>query len=291
LSSAKNYANAAVKEGANIIDVGGFSTRPGSATITTKEELSRTVPFIEQLRKSSVEIPISIDSFRAEVAESALDAGANCINDVYGLTGPHLGVADTRPDDIKVDEHDLEVSDNGKMLKLAVKSKVPLILMHSRGAASQNKDYTRFGNDILAAVRSELGLRVSRALQEGVRRWNIVVDPGIGFSKTVGDNFTLIRDHARLTMDGKSNTSPILTLPKTPRINMVGFPTLAGTSRKGFLGKIIKRESDVKERDWATAAAVTSLIQQGTDIVRVHAVREMTDVVLVADAIWRHKDI
>jgi dihydroneopterin aldolase / 2-amino-4-hydroxy-6-hydroxymethyldihydropteridine diphosphokinase / dihydropteroate synthase len=285
------YVLQALKNGAGVVDIGGYSTRPGSGTVSVSEEMDRTVPYIKLLREEGVVVPISVDTFRAEVAERCLEAGANCINDVYGLTGPHKGVAGVILSDMVPDELGVPASDGGAMLDLAARAKVPVIIMHSRGAANENKDYSAYEGGVLEGVRTELGLRVHRALKAGVRRWNIVLDPGIGFSKSVEDNLKLIRHHAQLT-ERTAASSETDTLPSTPRLDLDNFPTLVGTSRKGYLSHLTGREEtrkDAKERDWATAAAVTSVIQQGADIVRIHDVKMAQDVVKVADAIWRTK--
>lgn len=285
------YAQHAVKCGSSIIDIGGYSTRPGSSFVSVQEEQRRTAPFIAHLRQSGVHIPISVDTFRAEVALASLEAGANCINDVYALTGPHQGVAGVHSSHLSTDDIGVSVSDDGAMLSLAVRAKVPLILMHSRGLANQNKDYSSFKGGIIEGVRRELGLRVERALRAGVRRWNIILDPGIGFSKCVEDNVRLVRHHGLLTSETLVFNQFDRHLPLAPWPLLARFPTLVGTSRKGYLGTLLDREDakrEPKRRDWATAAAVTSLVQQGVDIVRVHAVEPMQDVVKVADAIWRH---
>ncbi|KAG8750511.1 trifunctional dihydropteroate synthetase [Serendipita sp. 396] len=291
VQSALQYSTDAVETGADIVDIGGFSTRPGSYFVSEEEELSRTAPFIAALRKGGLKVPISIDTFRSSVAEKALDAGANCINDVYALTGPPEDVAGTQTTDISM-EDEVRVSDNGAMLALAARWKVPVILMHSRGPADKNKDYSKYGGNILEAVQDELGIRVHRALKAGVRRWNIILDPGIGFSKSIRDNVILIRDHSQLTNNRTEITKSSECLPSSPSISLHNFPTLVGTSRKRFLGHLAGREEtkiSPKSRDWATAAAVTSLVQQNADILRVHAVNSMRDVIRVADGIWREQ--
>jgi dihydroneopterin aldolase/2-amino-4-hydroxy-6-hydroxymethyldihydropteridine diphosphokinase/dihydropteroate synthase len=207
-----------------------------------------------------------------------------------------VGVADTRVEDIVRDgSKGIGVSDADAMLNFAVRSKVPVILMHSRGPANANKDYSSFGEGgVMEGVRTELELRVGRALRAGVRRWNVVLDPGIGFSKSVEDNLQLVRRHAQLTqphMEG--STLPLSVehnLPVSPVVNLERFATLVGTSRKGYLGHVLGHPEalmDARKREWGTAAAVAAAVQQGVDIVRVHSVQAMRDVVKVADAIWR----
>lgn len=289
--AATQYSLQAQAAGADIVDVGGFSTRPGSTTISEQDELSRTVPYIIALRKAGLRLPISVDTFRARVAQDCIEAGANCINDVYGLTGPHAGVAGTTPQDMIEDDSGVPVSDANAMLKVAVRSKLPVIIMHSRGPANANKDYSSLSG-VSEGVRTELGLRVARALKAGVRRWNIILDPGVGFSKSVEDNLQLVREHAHLTIFDPSSQNVEYSLPSSPALHLANFATLVGTSRKRYLGQVIGHADSLKDaqsRDWGTAAAITALVQQKVDIVRVHHVQGMQDVVKVADAIWRNK--
>lgn len=256
----------------DIIDVGGYSTRPGAQPVSPEAEIARTVPIIKALRASENRVTrrtfISIDTFRGDVAQAALDAGADIVNDVYGLTG--------------------EGEDNASILEVVKKAGCPVVLMHSRGDAGQNKDYTTFGGDVIRGVREELGAKVQRALKAGVRRWNIIVDPGIGFSKTVEDNLTLIRRLDELTFpspEAQRSTRSLRPLTVHPLTNM---PVLVGSSRKSYLGTVIGRpDAPAKERMAATIAAHTAAIQKGADIVRVHDVGEAWDSVKVADALWR----
>lgn len=250
---------AAVQAGVDILDIGGYSTRPGASKVSIEEESKRVVPVVRTLREKGVVLPISIDTFRPSVLRAAVEAGANCLNDVTALSG----------------EGEVEEE---MMLPIAGKLGIPVIMMHSRGAhkVSSDNDYSCYG-DVLEGVRSELGFKISNALQSGVRRWNIIVDPGFGFSKTVDGNFELLRRFRRLT-------SPGLGTLKNP---LQGYPTLAGLSRKGFLGRVLDKPTKPQDRDWATGAAVAASIQQGADIVRVHRVSEMKDVARISDRLWR----
>ncbi|KAF8323770.1 Dihydropteroate synthase, partial [Clavulina sp. PMI_390] len=242
IPTALDYARAAVNHGADIIDVGGYSTRPGASEVTTEEEISRVVPVIRSIREAGITVPISIDTFRPAVALAAVQAGANCINDVRGLREPGYYSA-------------------------ARSLGVPVIMMHSRGHdASADKDYGLDG--VMNTVCLELGAQVSSAIQAGVRRWNIIVDPGIGFSKTVSGNLEMIQGF--------------------PHNYMAGMPVLVGTSRKSYLGAVIKRpDAPASERDHATVAAAVASIQQGCDIIRVHDVLAGADAAKVADALYR----
>ena len=292
------YTRSAVQNGAHIIDIGGYSTRPGAAFVPPEEEMSRVVPMVQAIRshpldgpEGSIEgaigrIPISVDTFRWEVAEEAVHAGANCINDVYAFTGPEYPVGE------KGKAHLL------KLRQVARDLAVPVILMHSRGEASANKDYSEYDyasdsqgrGAVIEAVKVELGEKVESIVKGkgGLRRWLVIVDPGVGFSKTVEGNLELLRNASSITddsprKDGKPNA-------------LRGYPQLVGTSKKSFLGRVLAerdssssyagRETGPADRGWATAAALTCAIQQGAAVVRVHDVLEMGDVVRVSDALW-----
>jgi dihydroneopterin aldolase/2-amino-4-hydroxy-6-hydroxymethyldihydropteridine diphosphokinase/dihydropteroate synthase len=270
LDDAMEYARRCVHESADIIDIGGYSTRPGALEISPEEEIRRVSSVIQRIRSEGNQIPISVDTFRASVAQAAIQAGADMINDVYALA------------------HDPEICETARQLG------VPVVLMHSRGDAGKNKEYE---GSVVDVVREELGAKVKKALDSGIRRWNIIVDPGIGFSKSVEDNCTLLREHSALT-----SSPPLTSMPprhrtlreaweankKTPMRNM---PTLVGSSRKSFLGTLLGQGNSApvpaRERGWATAATISAAIQQGSDIIRVHDVKEMRQVKIVADAIWR----
>ncbi|KAG2068638.1 Dihydropteroate synthase [Suillus decipiens] len=279
LSTALAYSTTSVRAGADIIDIGGYSTRPGAAFVSSEEECQRVVPVIQAIRSHEDQdvssALISIDTFRWEVAEAAVLAGANCINDVYSFTGFDYPLTETS------EKHLL------KMREVARKLAVPVILMHSRGDAGSNKDYSHYKGGVLEGVRVELGEKVEAIIKGkgGVRRWFVIVDPGIGFSKTAEANCALLREASSITANTLMNP-------------LAGYPQLIGSSRKSFLGAILERpdvdgtykgrKTQPKERGWATAATVACAIQQGASVVRVHDVQEMRDVVAVASAIWSY---
>lgn len=290
MPAATSYARSAVEAGADILDIGGYSTRPGSGFISPEEEIKRTIPFIQAIRKCQEDlpqIPISVDTFRADVAEAAISAGANCINDVYALTGPHVGVANISVDAAVKDQDEIEVSDGGAMLRTVTKLGVPVILMHSRGPADKNKDYSMYSGGVMEGVKKELGLRVQRALRAGVRRWNIILDPGIGFSKDIKDNLELMRRGVELNEAvPEERKRSDHELPITAKAGLEGYPVLVGTSRKAYLGGLTGKTT-AKDREWATAAAISAAIQQNADIIRVHKVDAHKDVLVISDAIYR----
>jgi len=244
------HAQHMVADGADIIDIGGMSSRPHAVEVPPEVEAGRVVEVIRRLRAASVTAPISVDTYRASVAAAALEAGANMVNDISG------GARDPA------------------MRPLLARAGVPLCLMHMRGDASTMttaaaKTYDGPGG-VLAAVRTELGDAVGAALAAGVRRWNVLVDPGLGFAKNPAQSLELVRGLRELVAPGHQ---------------LAGFPTLAGPSRKGFVGAVVHR--DVDGRAWGTAAACAALVSQGVDVLRVHDVKEMVEVIRMGDAIWR----
>ncbi len=225
--------------GVDIIDVGGESTRPGSDPVSPKEEEGRVVPVVKELRKQSG-VMISVDTRRKEVAERAIDAGADMVNDVSGLS------------------HDKE------MAALVSGRGVPVVLMHMRGTPKTMQEDPRY-QDTMGEILRELAASVSIALEAGISRRMIIVDPGIGFAKRASDNLRIIRDLASL--------------------KSLGFPILIGVSRKSFIGQIVGRP--VEERLTGTIAANTLAVINGADIVRVHDVQDAVDMVKIMDSINR----
>ncbi|KAJ6591116.1 Dihydropteroate synthase [Mycena vulgaris] len=283
LPAALEYAQNAVATGASILDVGGYSTRPGAAFVTAEEEIARVGPCIAAIRTADVQLPISVDTFRPEVARAAILAGANCINDVYAFTGQGS---------YPVEAGDAVDGCMSDMKAIAREFAVPVVLMHSRGEAGSNKNYDVYRyagarHAVLEGVRIELGAKVDLIVKGkgGVRRWFVIVDPGVGFSKTLDDNLEVLRNAAAITADLYVGRG--LVKRRNP---LAGYPQLIGASRKSFLGVILEqaagRKTEPKERGWATAAVVACAVQQGAAVVRVHDTREMVDVVQVANALW-----
>ena len=213
------YVKESVAAGATIVDVGGFSSRPGSTFVTTEEEVSRVLSAVQALRNIDIlrqyegqgpscppgiterilDIPLSIDTYRWEVAEAALQAGANCINDIYAFTGPNYP-----PEENVAKEY------MTKMTAVARRYASPVVLMHSRGDAKINHDYSNYayaGNEngdgiYVEAFRVELGEKVEKVIKEfGVRRWLVIADPGIGFSKPLNGNLEVLREAAKIVED------------------------------------------------------------------------------------------
>ena len=240
------------EEGADIIDIGGMSTRPGADDqFPEEEEIRRVVPVIKKLRERGFDLPISIDTFRASVAQAAIDAGANLINDISG------GGRDPN------------------MLSVMAKTKVPVCLMHMRGDAKtmMTKDNVSYENDdVIEDVTHQLHSLVQNALAAGVYRWNIIIDPGLGFAKTAKHDIEILRRLGDMVQG--------------PESVLDGFPSLMGPSRKKFIGNLTGvQEAD--KRSFGTAGAVAASIAGGANILRVHDVRPMWEVTQVCDSIWR----
>ena len=230
------------RAGADIVDIGAESTRPGSAETPVAEELARLLPVLESLR-GKLKIPISVDTQKAAVAEIAIGAGAAMINDVSGL------------------RHD------PRLAEVVAHHGVPLVLMHMRGTP-RTMQKLPFAKDVMKDVLNGLRRSESTARKAGIAKNKIIVDPGIGFGKSLEQNYEL--------------------LAKLDEIAKLGYPLLVGTSRKGFLGKTLARNGEPapsEKRIWGTAATITASILGGAHIVRVHDVAEMAQVARVADSI------
>lgn len=234
------------RAGADILDIGAESTRPGSVGISESEELARLLPVLRALR-GRLKIPISVDTQKAGVAEAALRAGAEILNDISGLKS------------------------DPRMAEVAAKSGAPLILMHMRGTP-RTMQKGPFAKDVMRDVMSGLRASVKVARQAGVKRSQIILDPGIGFGKSFSQNYEL--------------------LAGLPEFAKLGHPLLVGPSRKGFLGATLARKGKplpAAGRIWGTAASVTASILNGAHIVRVHDVKEMVQVARVADCVLNPK--
>ena len=239
------------REGADILDIGGESTRPGAEPVAEEEELDRTIPVIEILHRKGLKIPISIDTYKSAVAERALKAGAEIVNDVSGL---------------RYDE---------RMARVVAKHRAGIVLMHLRGTPRTMQQLPPV-RSIVPAIRQGLQRSLHKALAAGISKRRIVLDPGIGFGKTIEQNFEIL---------SKGVWS----------IARMGYPILVGPSRKSFIRRTLeealvvrsprgkKPEVSPEEMLHGTAAAVTAAILNGAHIVRVHDVRQMLPVVRFTD--------
>lgn len=249
VSRAVEQAGRFLSEGADLLDVGGESTRPGARPVSAEEEAARVVPVIRAIASRFPEALLSVDTYKAAVAESALEAGAHIINDVWGLRA------------------------DPQMAALVARRNVPVILMHNRSKPNDASVEARLGGryvgieyaDLLADVRRELMESVALARAAGVQDDKIILDPGIGFGKTVQQNLALLN--------------------RLDEISALGFPVLLGTSRKSFIGYTLDLPAD--QRAAGTAATVAVGIARGADIVRVHDVGQMAQVARMTDAIVR----
>lgn len=230
------------EEGADLIDVGGESTRPGADPIEAAVEQRRVMPVVEGLA-ARVGIPISVDTYRASTAAAAVKAGAALVNDVSGLSYD--------PD----------------LASVVAASGAAIVVMHTRGRSRDMYQQASY-HDVIGEVLDELRQTVAFAVSAGIGADRIIVDPGLGFAKEAAHSYEV--------------------LARVGAFAELGRPLLVGPSRKSFLAKPLGGAVGAADRDWATAAAVTAAVLAGAHIVRVHAVREMLQVVRIADEIRRY---
>lgn len=247
--AAVEQARGFLADGADILDVGGESTRPGSQPVNAEEEAKRVLPIMEAIGSEFPEAVISIDTYKARVAEAALKGGAHILNDVWGLRA------------------------DPELASVAAASRAPVILMHNRSNPASVEVRAQLGNayigstykDLMEDVQRELLLSVDLAVKAGIEESRIILDPGIGFGKTREHNLELIN--------------------RLDEIRGLGFPVLLGSSRKSFIGFTLDLPAD--QRVEGTAATVAVGITRGADIIRVHDVKEMARVAKMTDAIVR----
>ncbi len=229
------------RAGADILDIGGESTRPGAQILEEAEEIRRVIPVIQELKRE-IDIPISIDTRKAGVAEKALDAGAEMVNDVSALRF------------------------DPRMAEVVRTWRVPVVLMHMRGEPA-NMQVNPHYDDLIGEILEFLKERIADAESRGISPEQIVVDPGIGFGKSLEAQHNLI------------------LLKHLNRFQVLEKPLLVGTSRKAFIGRIL--DLPPQEREEGTMATVAVAVLQGANIVRVHEVQRLRRVVQVVDAIMR----
>ena len=251
IERAVTQARRFAEEGADVLDIGGESTRPGSRPVTAAEEKSRVIPVIASIRAALPQSVISVDTYRADVAALALDAGADWVNDVWGL---------------RMDP---------AMAELIAGRGCPIIIMHNRSKPKDAVQEARLGGryvgihyaNLMADIKAELSEQIDLAVAAGVRPERIIIDPGIGFGKTVPQNLEI--------------------LDRMNEIKALGFPLLSGPSRKSFIGYTLDLPPD--QRLEGTTAAVAISIDRGADIVRVHDVGPMIRIARMTDAIVRRR--
>lgn len=235
--AAVDHALRLVSEGADLVDVGGESTRPGAREVSAAEELCRVVPVLESLR-GRVKVPISIDTRKPQVAEAAIRAGADLVNDVEGLGSP-------------------------AMREVVRREGVAAVIMHMRGAPKDMQQDTRY-DDVVGEVRDFLRQQALAAEHMGIPHDQLVIDPGIGFGKSVEGNLELLRS--------------------LPELRSLGYPLMVGASRKSFLGALLGGVP-TEQRLGASVAAALAASLGGADIVRVHDVAPTVEALKVADAV------
>jgi dihydropteroate synthase len=223
--------------GADIIDVGGESSRPGALPVSEEEELARILPVVRGLRRE-ISVPISVDTYKSAVARAALEAGADIVNDISALRF------------------------DAAMTSLLASEQVPVVLMHMQGTPRTMQAEPHYG-DVTREVRDFLAAQLYEAMDAGIAPELIILDPGIGFGKTIEHNLRLLRGLSALAA--------------------LGQPLLIGVSRKAFIGKILDLDAD--QRLEGSLAAAVAAVLAGANIVRVHDVGETCKAVRVADAI------
>ena len=231
------FAKQLIAQGADIIDLGAESSRPGAGSVSVKEELNRLMPTLVGLVKT-VKVPVSVDTYKPQVIQAALDAGASIVNNIHGA---------------QLDK---------SILKMVYDYKAAIVLMHMRGNSKTMQKKTHY-KDILKEIIQELKPSVEKCLEMGIKKNRIIIDPGLGFAKSVDQSIEILRNLNQLSS--------------------LDCPILVGPSRKSFIGQITGKP--VEDRVMGTAAAVSLAIAGGADIVRVHDVAAMMDVVVVSDAI------
>jgi dihydropteroate synthase len=235
-----------IKDGADIIDIGGESTRPGALPVSEEEELKRVIPVIKKFREIDNETPISIDTYKANIAKEAILNGADIINDISGGT---------------FDEN---------IIKVVSKYNCFYILMHTKGTPfnmQQNPVYSE--NGVVFDIKEFFSQRIKIMNDSGIKNDKIIIDPGIGFGKTLDDNIDILKN--------------------LYKFRDFGLPIMVGTSRKSFIGNILNKP--VNERLYGTIATVVLSIMNGASIVRVHDVKEIKDAVVITDRILHNKKI
>tara|TARA_Y100001978_G_C23677483_1_gene427243 strand:- start:532 stop:1311 length:780 start_codon:yes stop_codon:yes gene_type:complete len=239
LNSAINHASLCVEDGAHILDIGAQSTRPGASDVGVEVEIKRLVPLIKELKLLHPHIPISVDTFHHSVAEKVLNSGADWVNDISG------------------GRHDPEI------FNVVAEKGSNYVLTHSRGNSRTMDSLCSYTN-VVNNVKSELNSQIDLALSKGIKKEQIIIDPGIGFAKNVDQNLTLLKNLEEFTS--------------------MKYPVLIGASRKRFIGSVIN-EPDPKKRIFGTAAVVSRCIIAGVNILRVHDTKQISQVMKMTKSI------
>lgn len=247
LEDAVKHAIKMEKDGADIIDIGGESTRPGAKAISLNEEMNRVIPVLEELVKK-IKILISVDTYKSEIAKKALDLGASMVNDITALRG------------------------DKNLAKIVADYDVPICLMHMKGSP-RDMQINPIYDDVVKEIHDFLKERSDYAISCGIKKENIIIDPGIGFGKRTGKR---IEDNCEI-------------LRRLSELKDLGFPIMVGASRKTFIGNICGGDKPlpVSDRLEGSLAAACIAVANGADIVRVHDVKETRRCVDIVDCIIR----
>lgn len=231
-----DYVQQLVRDGADIIDIGGESTRPGSRPVTLKEELTRTIPLIKKIAKK-IKIPLSIDTYKPEVARQALDNGACTVNDITGLRNP-------------------------QMMKVVAKYQAGVVIMHMQGNPRNMQSRPRY-DSLIDEIIEYLNSAIKRGISAGISRQKMIIDPGIGFGKTLEHNLQILK--------------------RLSEFKVLGQPIMVGVSRKSFIGQILGVTAD--KRIYGTLASCVLAAKSGARILRVHDVKAVKQALLVSEKI------
>ena len=243
---AVKHALEALDKGADIIDIGGESTRPGAARVSAPEEIRRVVPAVKEVIAARPEALISVDTYKSAAAKAAVEAGAGIINDISG------GLFDP------------------EMFETAAAAGVSYVIMHIQGEPGNMQKAPSYSEKgVVSDIMSFFDERIKEAVKSGIKEEKIIIDPGIGFGKTLKNNYEILNSLGEFRKFGR--------------------PVMAGVSRKSFIGGLVGKEPE--KRIFGTAAAVAASILKGADIVRVHDTEEMKDTAVICDAIKRPQSI
>ncbi len=251
VAAALDQAMRMMEEGADILDIGGESSRPGAVSISIDEEIRRVIPVVAAIKEKLGNVAVAVDTVKSEVAVAALQAGATMINDISALSDP-------------------------SMAKVVADHSASIVLMHNRSKAQAVTRDAKLGaeyqadvyGDVVDDVKRDLTSRVALAKQSGIADDKIILDPGLGFGKNVEQNLALINH--------------------LDRLKALGYPVLVGPSRKSFIGRVLDMEVD--ERLEGTAACVAASVLRGADVIRVHDVKFMARVARMTAAIRKHSN-
>ncbi|MEW6557786.1 MAG: dihydropteroate synthase [Elusimicrobiota bacterium] len=238
-NDAVKQAEKLIEEGADIIDIGGESTRPGSKPVPIEEEIKRVVPVIKEIKKKIPGIPVSVDTYKPEVALKAIDEGCEIVNDIYGMRWQ-----------------------DGEMASIVAKNNVKVVIMHMQGTPQTMQTNPQYKN-VISDIKQFFSLQIKFAESKGIKKEKIIIDPGIGFGKTLQHNLQILK--------------------KLNQFKELNQPIMVGPSRKSFIGTLLN--VDVSQRLEGTIASVLISVINGADYLRVHDVLSVKRAITVLEAI------